>query len=35
MLETIPVFFSLNDDKIKPVALVYLGQEVETKESTS
>lgn len=34
MLETIPVFFSLNDDKIKPVALVYLGKEAETKKNT-
>ena len=35
MLETIPVFFNLNDDKIKPVALVYLGKEITTNQSVS
>jgi D-arabinose 1-dehydrogenase-like Zn-dependent alcohol dehydrogenase len=35
LLETIPVFYSLKNEKIKPVALVYLGKETEINESTS
>lgn len=34
MIETIPVFKSFNHDKIKPVALVYLGKELEAPNET-